>query len=376
MEGCSSLAAEIVADVAHVQHADARFVHLGHLDAVRVEDGELQLVRGPREAAAPVPPRTRQHGQAAERPKDHRAVAMMLWADERPQQRRLRRGVFAREPFDLFDRETDRVRYTIGRVLPGALGQRVVADRVLRNVVGVDEAVADDDVHHRQRERRIAGRLDLNVPVGRFRRPRPDRIDDDDLRAAALRLAHERPEVEVRDDRVGSPQHDVAAVDDVFGIDSRAGPDRRGKAGVRDRAADVSIEIAAAHRPEQAPVDRRLLDQALHTRGAVRQDRFRAGLLDDRLPSRGDVGQRLVPGHAREATLPFRTDALQRVQHAVGMVHALEVVIDLRAQRPAREGMLGIAVHPLGCSVPDLHDPAARIRAIVAAGAADGVGRH
>ena len=36
-------AAEIVADVAHVQHADARLVHLGHLDAVHASAANCSL---------------------------------------------------------------------------------------------------------------------------------------------------------------------------------------------------------------------------------------------------------------------------------------------------------------------------------------------
>ena len=71
--------------------------------------------------------------------------------------------------------------------------ERLVPDCVLRNVLVVHQTVADDDVHHRERQRRVAGRLDRQVPVGRFRGPGPDRIHDDDLRAPTLRLAHERP---------------------------------------------------------------------------------------------------------------------------------------------------------------------------------------
>ena len=208
-------------------------VHLRHLHAVHVQRRELQRVRGASEPAAPVLPRSGQHRQAAKRAKLHRAVAMMLDADQRPQQRRLRRRVFARESFDVFCRQAHRVWHAFRRVLPHAFRERVVTDRVLRNVVVIDQAVADDDVHHRQRQRRVTGRLDLNVPVGRLRGARPDRIDHHDLRAAALRFAHERPEMEVGDDRVRSPQHDVAAVDDLFGIDSRSRPDRRRKARAR-----------------------------------------------------------------------------------------------------------------------------------------------
>ena len=111
-------------------------------------------------------------------------------------------------------RQAPPCRHALRRVLPHAIDQRLVADGVARHVVVIDEAVADDDVHHGERERGVAGGFDLKVPVGRLRRARPDRIDDDDLRAAPLRLADKRPVVQVRDDRVRAPQHDEAAVDD------------------------------------------------------------------------------------------------------------------------------------------------------------------
>ena len=161
---------------------------------------------------------------------------------------------------------------------------RLVPDRVLRDVLVVHQTVADDDVHHRERQRRVAGRLDRQVPVGRFRGPGPNRIHHDDLRAPTLRLAHERPEMEVRDDRVRPPQHDVPAMDDLLRIDSGAGSNRGREACGSDRAADVAVEAATPHRPEQPHVERGLLYQSLHARRAVGQDGFGARFLDDRLP--------------------------------------------------------------------------------------------
>ena len=83
------------------------------------------------------------------------------------------------------------------------------------------------------------------------------------------------------------------------------------------------------------------LDEALHAGRAVGQDGLGPGLGDDRLPARGDVDERLVPADALEAALALRSDALERVEHAVRVVDALQVVIDLGAQRAAREGMRG-----------------------------------
>ena len=151
--------------------------------------------------------------------------------------------------------------------------------------------------------------------------------------------------------------------------------DRGREPGGGHGAADVALEPAAAHRAEQPPVERRHLDQPLHAGGAVRQDGLGARLGDDGLPAGGDVGQRLVPAHALEPALALRPDALQRVQHAVRVVDALEVVVHLGAERAARERMRGIAGQPLGGAVPDLDHPAAGVRAVVPAGAADGVER-
>ena len=78
------------------------------------------------------------------------------------------------------------------------------------------------------------------------------------------------------------------------------GSDRRRQPGRRDGAADVAIEVAAAHRSEQATVERMQLDQPLHAGGTVGQDGLRAGLRDDPLPARGDVGERFVPAHPCE----------------------------------------------------------------------------
>ena len=120
--------------------------------------------------------------------------------------------------------------------------------------------------------------------------------------------------------------------------------------------------------PNKPPVERVHLNQPLHAGRAVRQDRFRAGFVGDRLvqPPR-DVLERLVPGDAHEARLAFRTHALQRMKHAIGVIHALEIVIHLRAEGAARERVLRIAAELRGIAVADFDDPAARIRTVMAA---------
>ena len=73
--------------------------------------------------------------------------------------------------------------------------------------------------------------------------------------------------------------------------------------------------------------------------------------------------------------LALPADALQRMEHAIGVIDALEIVIHLGAERAARERMRRIAGQLLGGAVAHLDDPAAGVRTVVAACAANDVHR-
>ena len=94
--------------------------------------------------------------------------------------------------------------------------------------------------------------------------------------------------------------------------------------------------------------------------------------VDDGLPARGDVGERLGPAHRRELPFALAPGALERVQHAVRVIDTLQVVVDLGAQRAARERMRGIAGQTCRRSVLNLHGPGARVGAVVPAGSPNG----
>ena len=83
----------------------------------------------------------------------------------------------------------------------------------------------------------------------------------------------------------------------------------------------------------------------------MRQDRLGARFVHDGLPSRCDVGERLVPTDAFEPRLTLPADALERMEHAIGVIDAIEIVIHLGAERAAREGMRRIAGKLLGGAV-------------------------
>ena len=277
------------------------------------------------------------------------------------------RCVGTSEALDLFGREADALTDGLRGVLPDAFDERLVAHRVPRDVVVIDQIVANHHVHHGERERGVAARSDLQMPIGGFGRACADRIDDDHRGPAFPRFSDQRPEVEVGDDRVGAPQHDEAAVDDVLWVNAGAGADGRRESGRCDRTADVSLERAAAHDAEEAHVERCHLDDALHTGRAVRQDGLGARLGDNAAPPRGDIRQRFVPGHALEAALAFRADTLQREQDTVRVVDAIEVVVDLRAERSSRERMVGIPAQGVRPVAADVHHPTTGVGTVVAA---------
>src|SRR5437764_6050503 len=185
------------------------------------------------------------------------------------------RGVGTSEALDFFGREADALTFGLRGALPDPFDERLVTYRVARDIVMIDQIVANHHVHHGERERGVAARSDLQMPIGGFGRACADRIDDDHRGPAFPRFSDQRPEVEVGDDRVGAPQHDEAAVDDVLWVNAGAGADGRRESGRCDRTADVSLECAAAHDAEEANVER------FHTADAPK-------------PSLADTAQRVV----------------------------------------------------------------------------------
>ena len=67
--------------------------------------------------------------------------------------------------------------------------------------------------------------------------------------------------------------------------------------------------------------------------------------IDHRPEALGDLIERLVPRDSLEAALTLGPDPPQRVQHPVGAVGVLRVVVDLDAQAAGGEGVVGISPH-------------------------------
>ena len=80
-----------------------------------------------------------------------------------------RGGIFPCELNDILDRNAGLPRGELGRIGGHPLRQFVVFDGVFVDVVAVDQVLLDDDVHHRERERRVSAGPDRNMPVGQPR---------------------------------------------------------------------------------------------------------------------------------------------------------------------------------------------------------------
>ena len=85
---------------------------------------------------------------------------------------------------------------------------------------------------------------------------------------------------------------------------------------------------------------------ALHephrSRIAVRHDRFRRAS-GDFTEAAANLVKRLAPADRHEAPFALRTDALERDSEAIGMVNAIRVATDFRAQHALRRRMVGVA---------------------------------
>ena len=191
-------------------------------------------------------------------------------------------------------------------------------------------------------------------------------------RPGLARGLHDRPLVQVGDDRVRPPQHDEAAVGEVVGAqaDERAGGLQlpRGRRLPADRALQPARARGArrsagpSRRPARAPGCRRSCRAAPPRRRARRRSRASRSAM---------CAERLVPRDALERALALRARAHERMAQPVGAVGALEEVADLGAQAAARERMLLDPDELLGHAVADRDLPGAGVRAVVRTSATD-----
>src|SRR5581483_11211341 len=186
-----------------------------------------------------------------------------------------------------------------------ALGRVLRTQRVLTKplpvigelveVVAIFQALAEEDVHHRQREQAVSARTNLQVLVSERGSTRAVRIDNDELAALAAGLLNERPEVNVVAVDVAGPDNNQAGMREVLRGCSQPSPIDALERSGSSRGADRAIELRGAEPIEEPAIHRTVAKLADGARVAVRENALRAELSRDLLKPSRDLAQRFVP---------------------------------------------------------------------------------
>ena len=183
-----------------------------------------------------------------------------------------------------------------GGVLVESCAQPVEAHGTGLDVRGIVEAVADDDVHHAEGERRIRAGSDLHEPIGEGSGAVPMHVDMHERGTVPLRLADVRHLVHVGGDDVGAPRDDIACVGRRLGVGSAVRADGHVEAGIAGGGTDGARELAGSEAIEEAPIHTRIVDDAHRARETVWKHGVRAMLIDDAAKTVGNERERIVPG--------------------------------------------------------------------------------
>ena len=181
---------------------------------------EIQVAEGPAgaqlDAAAVVAPSADQRGQAGDGAHGHAAAPVTLHAVVDADGRRPRGCVGTGQFNDTLSRNTGDIGRPLRRPLDHAFTQLLKTDRVLLNVVGVVQPLADDHVHHGQGQGAICARPNGDPLVSGLGRARACRIDDDDACAGLARFLDEGPQMQIAGQRVAAPDQDQLGLGEGF----------------------------------------------------------------------------------------------------------------------------------------------------------------
>ena len=205
-------------DLTEATHVEGAWVatrqQVGSGERVAVLDEVLPRADAAGDAAAPVTPGPGECRQARHGAEEHAAVLVVLGPDERADRRRADRRVVPRQAFDVGCRDTALGLGPRGCALGDVSGEFVESEGVVGDPVGIDESVADDDVHHRQHQRDVGSGQWLQHgvvrAVGGLGGQRADRVDHDEAGSGGPGLLDRRPQMAVGDLGVGAPQDDEA----------------------------------------------------------------------------------------------------------------------------------------------------------------------
>jgi len=322
-------------------------------------------------AARAMAPGADEARQQRDQPRGVAAAAHALHAVVQADRGRLRRSVEASQFADLPGLEAAFRGRALGRPRQRALAQAGPAVDMAFDVVGVQPVVDDQLVHQRERQRAVAAGRQRQVVVALLGRLGAARIDAHERGAGALGGQRDRPEVQVRRDGVAAPDDDQPALGEMLDVHAHLGAVGGGQRVATGVGADGAVEPRGAELVEEARGHALALHHAHGAGVAVGQDGL-GGARRDLAQPRGDVVQRLVPRHLHELAAALGPDALERPEHALGVLRAFGVARHLGAQRAVGGGMVGIALQPDDLVALDGDAHRAGVRTVVRAGGLDG----
>ena len=343
---------EDLAEATHVQLAGCRApvdtFEVGPEEGANVDESVRIGADTLGDAAAPLGPRAGERRKTAERAEEHRTVLVVLGTDQRPDARWSNRRVVAGELLDDAGVDTGHVGGSFGSPIGDALAQFVVARGVFGDPRVVREPVTDDHVHHRQHHGDVGSweRLDELVTSGlvdRLGGHGADRIDDDEACASFASQLDGGPQVAVRQPGVRAPQQDQLRVFEFQRVHAAAGAVRHAQACADRGSTDGPKELRGPHVREEPGVDPHHGEEPLVAGVGEGEHGLGAVLGDRRVQPLGDLVERFGPRDHFELARSLGTDSAEWVQDAVGVVHAVDETVHLRAQLAGGVGMVGVA---------------------------------
>ena len=236
--------------------------------------------------------------------------------------------------------------------------------------VPVAESLTGEDVHDAEGEGAIRAGARQDDLVGDARGGRPVTVDEDNARPALSGDAQVVGQVEIRGKRIQAPENNEAAFLHLLGRRRDGRTHDRPPAAALGGSAQRALGLGGAQ-----GVEERIVGVLLHIAHGARVGAGHDGLAaiagDDVFPAPRDFPDGLVPGNGLELTLSFLPCAPEGGGEAQGRIDGSLVMGRFRAERAAREGMLGIAGDPDGPAVFPGDKKAAAVRTVVRAAGSD-----
>ncbi|MCZ7562969.1 MAG: hypothetical protein M5U08_03450 [Burkholderiales bacterium] len=258
---------------------------------------------------------------------------------------------------DLLGRHPRDGRGPIRRVLRDVRGELLEAVRVLAYEALVVDALGDDDIEHRERERIVGARAHAQPQVRARRELGLARIDDDGLRTVRQRLAHGEARLAVRPrvDRVVAPEQDALGRR-VAGVIAHREVAEGEETGVDPRMETLrEAGLAPVRRAERIAEARDPADVMAAGAGAER-DRLGPEPVADVGEPLGDLVERRIPADPFPSTGPARAETALRVLEPVGVVDEVDRDRADRAQPPVVERRLAVALDLDEAPVAHMHE--------------------